>query len=204
MNNNENNTKNGENLNVISLGSMPNINNEPQNSFSVDNGPSIPSIEPMDTLDSEVVPEAVPSTIQSSDVNSSEALSQPSAPVEQNTVQPIQQNVVQSVEPLTSDTNNQVPLNDINTQNQVIENPAPVAPLNYDIPETINSFSSSPIFNDIGTVPPINDAPVTTDVVSPPPADEPKPDAKKGMNKVLFVLIVVLALAAVGVGVYVF
>ena len=81
-----------------------------------------------------------------------------------------------------------------------VEPVAPVSPVNYDIPETINSFNTTPVFNEIGTVPPIsNGTSVTPPIMNP---EEPKPKKKK--NKLLFVIIIVLLIAAVGVGVYIF
>lgn len=75
----------------------------------------------------------------------------------------------------------------------------PVAPVNYDIPEVIDN---APVFNDIGTVPPISDIPAVNNVIAEPATPEgPK---KKGMNKTLFVVLIILALCAVGGGVYVF
>lgn len=74
---------------------------------------------------------------------------------------------------------------------------APVEPLPYDIPETINNISSVPVFNDIGTIPPIPDTPAAV-------VNHANPSKKKGMNKIVFVIIVLLAMAAVGAGVYIF
>lgn len=74
----------------------------------------------------------------------------------------------------------------------------PVPPINYDIPEVIDN---TPVFNDIGTVPPINDIPVVNNVAEPATPEAPK---KKGINKTLFVVVIILALCAVGGGVYVF
>lgn len=73
----------------------------------------------------------------------------------------------------------------------------PVAPINYDIPEVIDN---APVFNDIGTVPPITDIPAINAIAEPAIPEEPK---KKGMNKTLFVVIIILALCAVGGGVYI-
>lgn len=73
----------------------------------------------------------------------------------------------------------------------------PVAPINYDIPEVIDN---APVFNDIGTVPPITDIPAINAIAEPAIPEGPK---KKGMNKTLFVVIIILALCAVGGGVYI-
>ena len=74
----------------------------------------------------------------------------------------------------------------------------PVAPINYDIPEVIDNM---PVFNDIGTVPPISDIPAVNNVIAEPAV--PESPKKKGMNKTLFVVIIILALCLVGGGVYV-
>ena len=101
--------------------------------------------------------------------------------------------------------NNEIP--PLNTENLTNVNNippvAPVTPINYDVPETINNFSTTPVFNDIGTVPPIPDSPIGP--IGVPNNDNLKPPKKdKGIPKVLFVLIIVLSITAVGVGVYIF
>lgn len=75
----------------------------------------------------------------------------------------------------------------------------PVAPVNYDIPEVIDN---APVFNDIGTVPPISDIPIANNVIAEPAM--PETPKKKGMNKTLFVVLIILALCVVGGVVYVF
>ncbi len=89
------------------------------------------------------------------------------------------------------------PIPDINT------NVAPVAPISYDVPDSINNFDTTPIFDEIGTVPPIPNVSVDTSV---PPTPEVKPakPKKKGINKTLFVVLIILAIAGVGVAVYFF
>ena len=78
----------------------------------------------------------------------------------------------------------------------------PVQPVSYDIPEAINNFTPTPVFNEIGTVPPIPDTPIINQApVNNNPGVEPK---KKKGNKLIFVIIIVLLIAAVGVGVYIF
>lgn len=77
----------------------------------------------------------------------------------------------------------------------------PVAPVSYDVPDTINNFDATPIFDEIGTVPPIPDAPVNNSV-PPTPDVKPAKAKKKGINKTLFVVIIILALAAVAAAVY--
>lgn len=96
---------------------------------------------------------------------------------------------------------NDVPVNQIPDINAIPspEDVTPVAPepLSYDIPDVINT---APVFNDIGTVPPIPNAPAL-DI--PQVAESMPPKKKNGINKILFVIIILIALAAVGVGVYV-
>lgn len=85
----------------------------------------------------------------------------------------------------------------------------PVTPVNYDVPEAINDFAT-PVFNDIGTVPPLPDVntPTPTNnnsgVIGGDHPKEEKPKNKKSGSKLIFVIIIVLSLAAVGVGVYIF
>lgn len=71
----------------------------------------------------------------------------------------------------------------------------PIIPMDTPMPQPVNDFSSMPVFNDIGTVPPISNV---------PNPGAPKEKKKGGVNKLLFVIIIVLALTAVGVGVYIF
>ena len=66
----------------------------------------------------------------------------------------------------------------------------------YDIPEPINT---TPIFNNIGTVPPLGETPQNNNFSS----INNQPKNKKNGNKLIFVLIIVLAIAAVGVAVYI-
>ncbi len=97
---------------------------------------------------------------------------------------------VAPVTPVATMPSEEVPANSV-------EPVAPVEPLPYDIPSTINNYDSVPSFNEIGMVPPIPDTPVAVQ-------NQGKPSKKKGMNKLVFVLIVLLAMTAVGVGVYMF
>lgn len=76
-----------------------------------------------------------------------------------------------------------------------VEPIAPVEPLSYDIPDVMNTM---PVLNDIGTIPPISNVPEA--VV--PTIKEDKPSKRQGINKTLFVIIILLALAMVGGGVY--
>lgn len=162
---NSNNENNNEGLNAVSLGSIDNVNQNPN--IPINDIPPVPPFEePMDTL------EEIPNT------------------PEQVTLEAVNNDVV-------ADVPNPVPV-DINEIPNVppLE---PVAPVNYDIPEVIDN---APVFNDIGTVPPISDIPMVNNVIAEPATPEvPK---KKGMNKTLFVVLIILALCAVGGGVYVF
>ena len=106
-------------------------------------------------------------------------------------VEPVEPETVETLD-MTTNIPNVPPVAPIENQNPT---PVPVPPISYDIPQPINSFTT-PVFNDIGTVPPIPNGPV-------PPIPEDKPQKKK-MNKTIFVLLIMVALAAVGVGVYIF
>lgn len=201
MNNSENNNQeNNEGLNAISLGNV-----------SIDKENNIPTIEPVppvepistNTASNQVVsgvtqvnnvveatPVApVPLEVETKNLESApEANEVPGVIGEPPTVG--EQNASNDVQTVATESMvNSIPTTDV----------PPVAPLNYDVPETINSFDPTPVFNNIGTVPPIPDIPVVD-----PAMQTPKDDKKKGMPKILFVLIVILALAAVGVGVYIF
>jgi len=65
----------------------------------------------------------------------------------------------------------------------------------YDIPEPINNFNITPIFNDIGIVPPLENNENFSESL-----DENKP--KKGINKTFFVIIIIISLFLVGYIVY--
>ena len=176
MNNNmPNNNGNGNDLNAVSLGSIDtgNVNN-------------IPPVPPVDSLNS------TPVDNLNSGVNASvQQPVNPVAPVEPVTpvesAQPMNPGVVPPIDAMSSGT---IP---------PVEPVAPVEPVSYDIPQTIDQFNTTPVFNEIGTVPPIPNGLVQTPVMSP---EEPKPKKKK--NKLIFVIIIVLLIAAVGVGVYIF
>lgn len=93
--------------------------------------------------------------------------------------------------------NNTIP-NEVNNMNTVPPVEL-VAPISYEIPEALNTFNTTPVFNEIGTIPPIPN----TSIVEPPLNNNG--GKKKGkMNKTIFVLIIILALTAVGVAVYIF
>ena len=188
MNNNmPNNNGNGNDLNSVSLGSIDvgNVNN-------------IPPVPPVDSLNSQntIPTDSIP-TVEATPVTPVEPVQ--ATPVD-NTVAPVGldstvQNdaAVSPVPPVES-------VQPINTISPV-EPVSPVQPVNYDVPEAINSFNTTPIFNEIGTVPPIPNTPIVEPTMNATP-EEPKP--KKKVNKTIFVLIIVLLIAAVGVGVYIF
>ena len=174
-----NNNGNGNDLNAVSLGSIDigNVNN-------------IPPVPPVDSLNSTPVDNLNVGT--NNDVNAT--VQQPVNPVPPvGPVTPV--NVEQPMNPGV------VPPSDSMSSGAIppVEPVAPVEPVSYDIPQTINEFNTTPVFNEIGTVPPIPNGPVQTPVMS---TEEPKPKKKK--NKLIFVIIIVLLIAAVGVGVYIF
>ena len=189
MNNNmpNNNSNNGNNdLNAVSLGSIG-IGN-------VNNIPPVPPIENLNGVESNVSsitspvnPDSPNTTVNSvppvESVSPATPVATPSTPIES----------VQSV--------GNVPSIEAMSQGTIppVDPIPPVQPVSYDIPETINNFNTTPVFNEIGTVPPIANIPVQTPTMN---TDEPKP--KRKTNKLIFVIIIVLLIAAVGVGVYIF
>lgn len=168
---NSNNENNNEGLNALSLGS---VESGTENlNVPINDIPPIAPVpeEPMETL--EEIPNVDPMPASSVTPNIPEVTSNV-VPEVSTTVQP-DINAIPEVTPLE-----------------------PVAPINYDIPEVIDN---APVFNDIGTVPPITDIPAVNNVIAEPAIPEgPK---KKGMNKTLFVVIIIVALCAVGGGVYI-
>lgn len=198
MNNSDNNTQEtNEGLNVISLGSVASDN-------ASNNIPKIDPVPPVDLNSSRAPSEEV--------VNNSNALeSSQNIVAEAPTVLDEASQNLEVVSEKTEVANggevpaeaqnvsSEVAANNMNsTVNAIPDTVEPVAPLNYDVPETINSFDPTPVFNNIGKVPPIPDIPVVD------PALQVPKEKKKGMPKPLFVLIVIIALALVGGGVYVF
>lgn len=127
----------------------------------------------------------------------------PVAPIPEETLDPIGMNSGDASMGMVNQNGNDSPSSF--NGNGSIPTPAvapvePVAPVSYDVPEPIQNFGTTPVFNDIGTIPPIENVPV-----APAPMMEDKsPKKKPRMNKTLFVLIVILALTAVGVAVYIF
>ena len=201
MNNNvPNNNGNDNGLNPVSLGSVDNGN--------VGNIPPVPPVESLNGPDvtlGQPVQEPVSPVPPVEPVNS--------VPLENNsvsvqpTVDPVSTgfpggsdasipsvNPVPPVEPVSSVS----PVEPVSTIPPV-EPVAPVQPVSYDVPQAMDGFNTTPVFNEIGTVPPISDNPIPT-----PNFNTPEPKPKKKVNKTLFVLIIVLLIAAVGVGVYIF
>ncbi len=172
MNNSENN--NNEGLNSISLGS---IGNNPNATPSVPN--NAPTLE-----NSSEDPMAQVETLDDGGV----------------VTPPSGSNEIPVMEPPLVDVPADNPIPDGSQAIPDVNAIPPVAPVNYDIPQPINDVNASPFANEIGTVPPIPDAPISN---TPAPTDNTPPKKKSGLPKSIFVLIVVLALAAVGVGVYI-
>ena len=183
MNNNmpNNNNSNGNDLNAVSLGTINtgNVNNIPPVP-PVDNLNGVAPVQPVEPVQEQVSTPAVDTTVN------------PVPPVEPVTP-------VTPVEPVAPV--GEVPSIDAMSQGTIppVEPIPPVQPVSYDIPETINNFNTTPVFNEIGTVPPISNTPIPTPTMN---TEEPK--AKKKKNKLIFVIIIVLLIAAVGVGVYIF
>ena len=190
MNNNmPNNNNNGNNdLNAVSLGSVD-IGN-------VNNIPPVPPVENLNGTDGNVAP--VTPTVNPEPVNLTINPVPPVEPIEP--VPPVEDTSI-STPASTVPPVGEVPSIDAMSQGTIppVEPIPPVQPVSYDIPETINNFNTTPVFNEIGTVPPIADIPVATPTMN---TDDPKP--KKKTNKLIFVIIIVLLIAAVGVGVYIF
>ena len=187
MNNNEN--QNNESLNTISLGNVGPTPPEPV--APVASTPEPTPVTPVSPM------EAVPPVPTTENV-------EPVAPLNAENVESLEANVMDG--PLNMEETPQTPVPPVAPTPQPAPIPpvspvAPVSPVppvsNYEVPETINNFNSTPVFDDIGTVPPIPNNPV-------PNVEEPKKPKKKGGNKLLFVIVVLLAITAVGVGVYIF
>ena len=188
MNNNmPNNNGNNNGLNPVSLGSVNNGN--------VNNIPPVPPVESLNVVppvQSEQVPVSPVSSVEPVTPVAQPVSSVPPVQPDVNTVSPV--SPVPPVEPV-----NPVPPVEPVSPIPPVDSVTPVGPVSYDIPQAMDQFNTTPVFNEIGTVPPIPDNPIPMPVVNTP---EPKP--KKKMNKTLFVLIIVLLIAAVGVGVYIF
>lgn len=187
MNNSENDN---QGLNTISLGNME--NSDDNLNVPISDIPPITPLEPIETLDSLdndlsdnqiIEPESV---VPVDEV----APAEPSTPIEEDLINNMQNDVFHSI--------GEVP--PINNANNIppVQPVEPIVPVNYDVPEPINSINTTPIFNEIGTIPPIKDGPVVDPVLS-----NEKDKKKNKMNKTIFVLIIVLALTAVAVSVYI-
>ena len=204
MNDNENN--NGE-LNTISLGSIPdNANNVNVPLSSI---PPVKPLEPVAPIDlTPPAPDAPEAPVAPIEEVPKIENSNPSTPKIEDIATPVlePQEVAQPLEENNPFQNVDIPpiFDNIGTvPPPQVEAVAPVAPIspvepvNYDVPNAINDMPTAPIFNDIGTVPPIPEAPILTE------APKSKHKNKKPVNKTIFVLIIVLVIAAIGVAVYV-
>lgn len=175
MNNNMPNNNNGnQDLNSFSLGSIGNT----------EGNVPVPPIENLNGVSSDVPPV--------SDASS-------------NNVAPSVSTVDASNNVSLGNENIQVPtsvpsLDDMSSGSEIppVSPIPPVQPVSYDVPETINNFSTTPVFNEIGTVPPINNIPNEPPIIN---TNEPKKKGNK--NKLIFIIIIILSIAAVGVGVYI-
>lgn len=199
---NNENSNNG--LNSISLGSVGNIgttptSNPPMDNMGADNLNApvapIPPAEPinpgLNTIPEPTVNNIVPNNGIIEPTPMTPPTSEPIAPIPDNT----------NNDGIIGDT----PVNSVSPV-EPIPPVEPVTPI-YDVAETINNFNSAPVFNNIGTVPPINNIPIpNVPIAEPAPTndDGDKKKKKSGTDKILFVIIVILALTAVGVGVYIF
>ena len=171
MNNNmpNNNSNNGN----IDLGAVS------LGSIDAGNVNNIPPVPPIESIDNQT-------NVDQANV------SNPSSNVNESINNPVP--VADSVATLGND------VSAVSPENVTPVNPIPpVSPVSYDVPEAITNFNTTPIFNEIGTVPPISDIPVQTPIMN---TEGPKP--KKKTNKLIFVIIIVLLITAVGVGVYIF
>lgn len=206
MNNSDNNTNNqnnNEDLNAISLGNVNYESDKPNNIPTIDASSqtggipapppvaqqpiSNPQPENMDSIPTPMDTTTSPTESLGADVPSDNGNNTLEAPV-------------QPAPTMGNDSGLQTPTpTNLGEASQISNDVPPVAPLSYDVPETISGVSSMPSFNEIGTVPPIPDIPIQD------PAIQVNKEKKSGgVSKFLFVIIIVLALAAVGVGVYIF
>lgn len=220
MNNSDNNETKVNDFDAISLGSVQDGNSEPVNPIPVVTPnveqpvvmdvPKVPSPEPVAEIKEEVVPEPLSDVAPEVKLEDNAPITpdEPTVDVVTPPIDPIQSvtesnggigivppvNPTSTVGDLTSSAGGIVPPVQPVEPVKPVE---PVEPLNYDVPESLDSFNPSPLINEIGAVPPIPDIP---EAVQSPNAGK----GKKSVNKTLFVLIIVLALTAVGVGVYIF
>ncbi len=174
-----NNTQNNNDLNAISLGSVDNLNNNyippaSSNQQTLNSNNTLQE-HAIETLDSNKT------------INNQENFN---GIINEN----LSQNNV---------TTNTVTLTNDNATDNYNNTVLPVEPLQYDVPDTINNFSTTSVFNDIGTVPPVNNTVIPTPIINDDNGNENKPKKDKKMNKLLFIIIIVLLITAVGVGVYI-
>lgn len=206
MNNNvpNNNGNNDNGLNAVSLG-------------SIEVGGSNPPTPPVESLEQpsasvNPVPTVNPTPVDNLNVTPTVSPVEPAPSVATTTSVP----PVVNAEPEVSAANTDVvtPVAPVAPVDPIVEEPTvvnpipdpvpPVSTVNYDIPQAIDT-NMPPIFNEIGTVPPIDGGPIPTPTMNmnnnvPEPTEK-----KKGKtNKLIFVIIIVLLIAAVGVGVYIF
>ena len=198
MNNNvpNNNGNNDNSLNAVSLG-------------SIDVGGANPPVPPVESLDSPTVNGNV-----NFDTASVSDVSQVSpSPVDNLNVPPVEPVAPITPEPVATTPENTpsvnpvepvAPVPPVEPVNPIPDPVPPVSTVNYDIPQTIDT-NTPPLFNEIGTVPPIDGGPIPTPTMAMN-NNIPEPTGKKKgkTNKLVFVLIIVLLIAAVGVGVYIF
>ena len=206
MNNNvpNNNQNNDNSLNAVSLG-------------SIDVGGSNPPVPPVESLDSSNVSE----TVNPNPVGATVVPPENPTPVDNLNVppvapvnpDPVAAAPVDAVSTTSENTTLNEPVSPIEPVTSVppvepvspIPDPVPpVSTVNYDIPQAIDT-NTPPLFNEIGTVPPIDGGVIPTPTMAMN-NNVPEPTGKKKgkTNKLVFVLIVVLLIAAVGVGVYIF
>ncbi|MDE5539832.1 MAG: hypothetical protein K2J20_05045 [Bacilli bacterium] len=194
MNNSENSN---EGLNTISLGSVGDVQN-------VNNIPPVPPVQPVAPVEN-LNPAPASNTEVVDTLQTNEVLqNNVSGAIPNVGVAPMQQPGDIPV-PLTEEVGS-IPMADSGTSippvapldtNGVIPSVEPVQPIN-EIPPIDNNFNAIPLTNGIGTVPPIGDSSLLQSQDNQPP--EPK---KKGMNKTIFIVIIILAIAAVGIALYV-
>lgn len=202
---NENN--NSEELKTISLGNIPDNTNNGDMSTNVIPPVNIPEITPLEPVQNippinDSVSEPLMNDVakENNEVNLEDKKAETEGEVlfEREEVKP---------EPVSTDeafANVDIPpvFDGIGTVPPVASEPIPPVPLlnpvDYEVPNTLNTGMTEPIFNDIGTVPPIPDAPILTNEEN----NKNKRD-KKPVNKLIFTLIIVLVMAGVGVAVYV-
>lgn len=183
MNNNSSNNNGNNDLNAFSLGSVDNLNPNNIEQVPLENLSTTTNVNSLNSTD----------TNKADTTNSVDNLN--AINDNSTTVVPLVNNGNNANESLDTTNINNANINSIPDVNNL----PPVPPVSYDIPETINNFNTTSVFNDIGTVPPINNSSIPTPIIN-----NPEPKKGKKVNKLLFVIIIVLLIAAIGVGVYIF